>query len=225
VAAVTDAAPPRYRTPLPGLLAGLLETALNRLLTTDPASLERLQRLQGRLLEVQLEGLGITLYLAFSRWRVAVQLSADRPADAVVSGSPPALFALALADRDDGWAGPGSRVRIAGDATLARDLERLFAQLEPDWEGELAIWFGDVFGHQAAVAGRAAAAHLRDTAEVLHEWSAEYLGQPQGPVAQAAELQEFSAAVDHLRDATDRLEARLRRLRDRRAGSAGTPAP
>ncbi|MEJ8567250.1 ubiquinone biosynthesis accessory factor UbiJ [Elongatibacter sediminis] len=207
-----------YRTPLPGLLAGLLETAVNRLLATDEDSGMRLRRLAGRLVKLELDGLGIELWFSFTEYRVAVSLDADGEPDTVISGSPPALFAMALPDDDGGWGRPGARVSIAGDATLARDLERLFSRLDPDWDGQIAAVFGDVAGHQLASGARGALRQLRQTAATLEEWTGDYLRQSEGPLAQPPEIREFSAAVDTLRDATDRLEARLRILREQRDG-------
>ena len=152
-------------------------------------------------------------------------LDANREADTVISGSPPALFAMAVPEAGSAWSGPDSRVRIAGDATLARDIERLFSQLEPDWDAELSRWFGDVLGHQVATGARGALGQLREAAATFEQWTGEYLRQPEGPLAQVAQIGEFSLAVDALRDATDRLEARLRILRERldadEGGNAG----
>lgn len=215
---------PGYRTPLPAVLAGLLEAAVNRLLATDVNSAERLQRLDGRMVALQLEGVGIDLFFSFTRHRVAVGLEADRDADTVIAGSPPALFAMAVPDEAGSWGRPGSRVSISGDATLARDLERLFSRLDPDWEAEMSRWFGDVLGHQVAAGARGTVDQLRRTAATLEEWTGEWLRQAEGPLAQPTDIREFSAAVDALRDATDRLEARLRILRERRAAQSSDDA-
>lgn len=211
----------RYRTPLPAVLAGLLEAAINRLLATDENSAERLKRLEGRVVELQLEGVGIDLYFSFTRHRVAVGLESGTEADTVVTGSPPALFAMAVPDEGGSWGRPGSRVRITGDATLARDIERLFSRLDPDWDAEVSRWFGDVLGHQVAAGARGTLEQLRRTRSTLEEWTGEWLRQSEGPLAQPPDLREFSAAVDALRDATDRLEARLRILREQRENGAG----
>lgn len=216
--------PAAYRTPLPAVLAGLLQAAINRLLATDENSAERLRRLDGRVVELRLEGLGIVLWFAFTRYRVQVDLASEREADTVISGSPPALFAMAVPDEGGGWNRPGSRVRISGDATLARDLERLFSQLDPDWEAELSRWFGDVLGHQVAAGARSALEQLRQTTSTMEDWSGEYLRRSGGPLAQQDEIREFSAAVDSLRHATDRLEARLRALRAARDAAAAGDA-
>jgi ubiquinone biosynthesis protein UbiJ len=214
-----------YRTPLPGVLAGLLEAAINRLLATDQNSAQRLQRLDGRVVELQLQGLGIALFFTFTLHRVRVGLDAAREADTVISGSPPALFAMAMPEQDDAWGRPGSRVRISGDATLARDIERLFSRLDLDWETELSRWLGDVIGYQVAAGARGALEQLRAAAADFEEMTGEQLRRAGGMLAQQADIRTFSDAVDELRDATSRLEAKLRILRERRERENGEETP
>ena len=213
----------RYRTPLPALLAASLETAISRLLELDTDSPSRLERLDGRLLQVDLEGLGITLFFAFTTRRVRVGLDAEREADAVVSGSPAALFSLALPDEQKKWGAPGSRVTISGDAGLARDLERLFARLDPDWEGRLSRLLGDVWGYQVAAGLRAGAEQARETAESTGDMLSEYLLRPNGPLPQPEEIKAFADAVDETREAVERAEARLRALEEARQTDAEPP--
>jgi ubiquinone biosynthesis protein UbiJ len=214
-----------YRTPLPGVFAGLLEAAINRLLATDQNSAQRLQRLDGRVVELQLQGLGIALFFTFTPHRVRVGLAAAREADTVISGSPPALFAMAMPDQDDAWGRPGSRVRISGDATLARDIERLFSRLDLDWEAELSRWLGDVIGYQVAAGARGALEQLRAAAADFEEMTGEQLRRAGGMLAQQADIRTFSDAVDELRDATNRLEAKLRILREQRERENGEETP
>ena len=138
-----------YITPLPGMLALALETAINHALQLDLESPSRVKKLEGRLLQLDLEGLNITLYFTFKHGVVRVRLDADETPDTVISGTPVALFSMAEPEDAD-WGLPDSKVQINGDASLARDLERIFSKLEPDWEGPLAGMLGDVAGHQAA---------------------------------------------------------------------------
>jgi ubiquinone biosynthesis protein UbiJ len=215
---------PDYRTPLPGILAATLEASINQLLALDEASPQRLGQLDQRLLRLELEGLGIVLDFSFSPHRVKVSLETGGSPDTVISGTPAALFAMALPDADGTWGRPGSPVRISGDATLARDLERLFSRLDPDWEGKLSNVFGDVVGHQLATGARGAAGQLRSTMATLGAFATDFLRQPSSPLARQEEIGEFGQAVDALRDATDRLEARLRIVRERRAQAAAMAA-
>jgi ubiquinone biosynthesis protein UbiJ len=197
---------PEYRTPLPGILAALLEGGLNRILSLDENTPERLQRLAGRMLQLDIEGIGITLYFAFTDRRVEVGTRSDSEPDTVISGSPTALFSMAVPEGAGFWGTEDSRVTITGDANLARDLERLFSQLDPDWEGGLSRIFGDVWGHQVAAGLRSGAGRARETAGSAGEMIDEYLNRGQGPVVHAREFSEFSETVDEIREMADRME-------------------
>ena len=157
-----------YITPLPGMLALALETAINRVLQLDMESPSRVKKLEGRLLQVDLEGLKITLFFTFKHGVVRVRLESDMSADTIISGTPIALFSMAEPEEAD-WGLPDSKVQINGDASLARDLERIFRKLEPDWEGPLAGLFGDVAGQQAAQGIRQGVENARDTARATRK--------------------------------------------------------
>jgi ubiquinone biosynthesis protein UbiJ len=206
-----------YRTPLPTILAMMLEAAINRLLALDESSAGRMSRLENRLLQLDLEGLGISLYFTFTSQLVRVRLDSEIEPDTVVSGSPVALFTLAVLDDGDDWGTPGSRVKISGDATLARDLERLFSRLDPDWEAAVSRLFGDVLGHQLASGIQAVSGQLRESTETASEILGEYLRRESGPLVTRQDVSVFADAVDEARDAVERLEARLNSLEDRDA--------
>jgi len=203
---------PEDRTPLPGILAAMLETAINRLLDLDRESPARLARLDGRMLQLDIEGVGITLYFAFNGPHVEVGTRSEYEADTVISGSPYALFSMAAPEGGGGWGSPESRVRISGDANLARDLERLFSQLDPDWEGRLANIFGDVWGHQVAAGLRAGALQARETAENAGQMISEYLQRERGPLVRADEIADFNQAVEEVREDFERLERQIDEL-------------
>jgi len=153
--------PAEYLTPLPGMLALALETAVNNVIQLDRQAPARLRKLEGRLLKVDLEGLGITLFFTFRHGVVRVRLDADGDPDTVISGTPLALFAMTEPE-DAEWGLPESKVQINGDASLARDLERIFRKLEPDWEGPLIGLLGDTAGYQAAEGIRQGAKAARE---------------------------------------------------------------
>jgi ubiquinone biosynthesis protein UbiJ len=205
---------PEYRTPLPSILAGLLEAAINRLLALDEDTPTRLQRLDDRLLQLDLEGVGISLFFSFTTERVDVAIDSDYEPDTIISGSPVALFAMAVPEGAGNWGTPDSRVTITGDANLARDLERLFSRLDPDWENTLSRLLGDVWGHQLAAGLRAGADQAREAAENAGEMVSEFLKRDGGPLVTAADIKTFADAVDEARDAVDRLEARLQQMQE-----------
>lgn len=145
------------------MLAHALETAVNKVLQLDMESPERVKKLEGRVLQLDLEGLAITLFFTFKHGVVRVRLDSEAKPDTIISGTPVALFSMAKPEEAD-WSLPDSKVQINGDASLARDLERIFSKLEPDWEGPLAGMFGDVAGHQIAQGLRQGAETAKETA-------------------------------------------------------------
>lgn len=204
-----------YRTPLPRVFAGLLEASLNRALALDPRSAKRLLALQDKCLQLDIEDLGITLYLAFDSGHVSVSLDSEREPDTVIRGTPAALFGMAAPDASGTWGLPGSDVNIAGNANLARDIERLFSQLEPDWQAPLSDLFGDVLAYQMTTGLTQGFEALRRAAGDGAEMTAAYFRDEAGELVGRAELAGFGRAVDALSDAADRLQARLDALAEK----------
>jgi ubiquinone biosynthesis protein UbiJ len=163
-----------YVTPLPGLLAHTLETAINHVLHLDMESPSRVRKLENRLLQVDLKGVGITLFFTFKHGNVRVRLDAEGSPDTIISGTPVALFSMAEPEDAD-WGLPNSKVQINGDASLARDLERIFSKLDPDWESPLSGMLGEVAGHQLAQGIRQGVETAKDTATAASKIFAEFM--------------------------------------------------
>ena len=163
-----------YQTPLPGMLAMALETAVNQVLQLDKESPSRIKKLEGRLLQLDIEGINITLFFTFKYGNVRVRLEAEGEPDTVISGTPVALFSMAEPEDAD-WGLPDSKVQINGDASLARDLERIFGKLEPDWEGPLSGMLGDTAGYQAAQGIRQGVELARETARSAGKILSEFM--------------------------------------------------
>src|SRR6056297_3667007 len=101
----------RYLTPLPGLLASVIEAAISRALKLDDKIASRLSALEGASVQMALEGIGIDLFFAGNGQGLKVTAESDNTPDTVIRGTPSALLALAVPD----WRASGSGVRIEGD--------------------------------------------------------------------------------------------------------------
>ena len=201
-----------YLTPLPQMLAGFIEAGVNRVLALDPESSKRILKLQGKTLQLDLEGLDITLFLGFDSGHIQVSLDSAAEPDTLISGTPLALFAMAAPGDAENWGLPGSNVHISGDANLARDIERVFSKMEPDWEKPLSDLLGDTLGFQFASGLRQGVEAVRTAAESTAEMAGSFFRDESEVLVRPAELKEFNLAVDSLNDAIERLEARIRHL-------------
>jgi ubiquinone biosynthesis protein UbiJ len=113
---------------------------------------------------------------------------------------------------------PG-KVEIAGDAELARRLEKLASGFAPDIEEAFARTFGDVLGVPLAKAFRDGLTHARDTASHLTQDGAAWLRDEARIALAPGEVEGFLDDVDALRERTERLESRLARLERAQRGS------
>jgi ubiquinone biosynthesis protein UbiJ len=199
------------------MLAGVMEAGINRVLALDAGSTARLERLEGKLLQLDLEGVGISLFMSFAFGSVRVGLHSEREADTVITGSPASLFQMLAPEEISDWGLPGSGVTIQGDANLARDLGNVFSRLNPDWEAQLAGMFGDTLGFQLAAGLRSGAGTLRSAARESVEMATRHFRDDSGMLVKPQDMRQFSGEVDRLRDTVERLQARISRLQERRS--------
>ena len=129
---------------LPAPLAIALQTAFNRYAELDPDSKHRLQKLQGKVVCFQIEGLEIPVWFIFNEQSVEVVEDFGDTADAVIAGGPFSLLALASGKRSifDGG------VTITGDTETAQKFSRCLNEIDIDWEEHLSRVTGDAAAHQ-----------------------------------------------------------------------------
>ncbi|MBX3712901.1 MAG: SCP2 sterol-binding domain-containing protein [Lysobacter sp.] len=217
-------------------LAGrALEAALNRALDLDPDTRAALQALDGRSVVLALDApagreadpLALRMTVADARLQVgpAAAEGSAQPDLAVRStlGSVVSLGMRTLLPRllgtpaEEADAMPVGRLRIEGDAELARRLQRLAERFDPDWQQPFTRVFGEVIGVQVANGVAAALRGAREGGRKLAETTAEYLTEESRDVVPRAELDAFYDDVDTLRDDAERLAARIARLQRRTA--------
>lgn len=192
-------------------LAGrALGEALNRLVALDPDTAAALAGLDGRRIGLALEAPPVALELAVAGGRLVVGPPREEP-DLGVRATLSGVLSQLPFLRPPG-APPVGKVRLNGDAELARTLQRLAGRFDPDWEKPFADLLGPVIGVQVARVLREAfkagagfaRGFSRDTVEYLTEESRDLVGK--------AELAAFLDDVDAVRDRAERLAARIIRL-------------
>ncbi|MGJ7903248.1 ubiquinone biosynthesis accessory factor UbiJ [Lysobacter sp. 1R34A] len=200
-----------------------LEAALNRALALDPDTREALRPLDGRSVALHLASppLALRILVAGERLEVGPVRASDEPDLSVRSTLGAILSQLPnLLGAGDERAAPVGKLRIEGDADLARRLQRLAERFDPDWQQPFTAVFGEVIGVQVANTLAGALRHARDAAGALAGNLAEYVTEESRDVVPRDELNAFHDDVDRLRDDVERAAARVTRLRDRASRSA-----
>ncbi len=209
-------------------LAGrALEAALNRAVALDPDTRDALQPLNGRSVVLALDAAGnplaMRLLVEGDKLRIG-PVDAEQTPDLAVRSTLGGMLSFGmqtllpklLGKRDDDEAAvPVGRMRIEGDAELARRLQRLAERFDPDWQQPFTAVFGDVIGVQIANGVAAALRQARVGGQKFAETAAEYLTEESRDVVPRAELDAFYDDVDTLRDDAERLAARIARLHKR----------
>jgi ubiquinone biosynthesis protein UbiJ len=202
--------------PLRKLAGRVLETALNHALSLDPDTQARLAALEGRSVQLHLRGVEWVMAVTVEQGRLKVGPALEN-GDLRVAATPGSLLSMLFRRGDEGMA-PG-KVEIAGDAELARRLEKLANGFAPDFEDGFARTFGDVLGVPLAKAVRSGLTHAHETAAHLSQDSAAWLRDEAQLALAPGEVEGFLDEVDALRERAERLEARLARLERQRRSS------
>jgi ubiquinone biosynthesis protein UbiJ len=206
-----SSAAPRSPNPVLEFLGRALEVALDRVLDLDPETRAELRALDGRALTFEFRNTPLAMRIAVNGDRLAIGPAFEGASALRVAATPAALLGLALARGREGAVTPGM-VEIAGDADLARRLERIASRFAPDFDEAFVRIFGDVAGFQIARGLRRAFAGLRDSGKAFARDAAEFLTEEGRDLVAKAEVETFLDDVDALRERADRLDARVRRL-------------
>lgn len=198
----------------PTLLLAGCERTLNALLARDPAAPTRLAALAGSRLLVRLEQPNLELVIHYHHAGLDL-LRGDSineaDVDAVVELTPETFSE---------WISGASVERLMFDGKLAvrghihllEATRQLLFDLDIDWESELARWLGDVPAHSLAEGLRLMARWgLRAKDELLQDVS-EYVFEEARLLPGQQQRNVLREHLTELEVATDRLEARFKRL-------------
>ncbi len=202
--------------PAPSPLAPLL-AALNALLATQPSARARLAGHAGKVIRLALPGANLDLALA-EGGVFAVPAGVDAvtehdyetlPEPRLMLTPDPAALPLWLARGE-----MKDLFRVRGDGLLAADLSGALAEF--DWVLALRPWLGDMAASRVDRFLRGLGPWREKAMESAGRNLAEYAVYEQAMLADSHAVRGFIAEVDDLREAADRLDARLRLLEARR---------
>jgi ubiquinone biosynthesis protein UbiJ len=183
------------------------ERILNRNIAASGRARALLAELQGRSLELRFAATPVRIRLSALPDALSLAPAGAEAADAVIEGTPLAFLRLVSGDAAKSIRAGGMDVQ--GDAEVAEGFRRLLDAARPDLEEELSRFTGDAPAHYAARFAREAAEFGRRAGDILARNVSEYLTEESRDVPARIEAEEFIDGVDRLREAVDRLEARV----------------
>lgn len=210
---------------LPLTITAVMEAALNRYLELDPDVRPKLLALTGKVIAIDVTGLEMTLTLTIAEDKVHVMSHYEGDVDTRLKGAPLDLLRMTLGQHSEQALFAGE-VEISGDTETGQKFNRILKQLDIDWEEHLSHVTGDVLAHQL---GRGLRSFMQWGQQVQQSLSmdvGEYLQEESRLLVTQQEVQSFNQQVNILRNAVERIQARLDKLQrlraEQRADETGT---
>ncbi|RMD71632.1 MAG: sterol-binding protein [Gammaproteobacteria bacterium] len=191
------------------LMLAPIAFAFNRALALDPDARRAVGGLAGKVIAIELKGLGLTFYAVPGLDGISLTDTPPKAPDTWLRGTPLALLRLRMGSAKPLFEG---EVEITGDVALGQRFKAILDGMTFDWEEALSRVTGDVIAHQAGNAVRTAAGWGQQAADALARHLADYLKGELGLLPQREEVEVFIQAVDGLRMDVDRLEQRILRI-------------
>ena len=195
-----------------------LEEALNRVIETDPVTRERFAELHGKRVAIEFSGWATLHFVPDAAGRLQLFAAPAEEADAVIAATPFDFVESALAEHQEDPVFTG-KVQLRGDTALAQRFARTLSSFDFDWEEQLAKIFGDLVAHQIGLRLHWSMRWASRSAKHFGNALSDYLTEEKHLLPTAFEVNEWREQVEDVRDAVERLAARIALLDKKLGGS------
>ena len=192
-------------------LAGL-EFAINQALSLDPATQIKLSQLKGHVFHLAFTSPELDFYLIPGDKDISLYGIYPYDADTKLCGSANEFIKLATAN-DPANALINGELELHGDSNALIALQKIGQQLDLDWEAPLADLFGDVVGHQIGKTIRSGFKFANQAFKNFKRQTEEYIKEESDLLPPKWQIESFYDDVTQLKMRTERLEARINKLR------------
>lgn len=195
-------------------LAGA-EALANAALKLSPHSAKALQALAGNVIALECTRPALTVFLSSDeRGELHLRGVHEGPVATRVVGSAEDFAQLARSE-DPAAALINGNVQLEGSSAALLEMQRVFADLDIDWEAPLVSGLGDVAGHQLAQMLSAAVGWSRQASGNLRRQLDEFAHEEARLAPPRLALEAFYSDVEQLNERSDRLAQRVEGLRQR----------
>lgn len=194
------------------------EQLINKALDYDPATQDAIERLDGKVVLIESTLPPLRLFVVHADRKIFLHGHWEAAPDTTLSGSLPALVNMAMQGGGDRLSLANSGVQTRGDEDVLRQVSRLLKRLDIDWEGLLASLVGDIPAHTVGETLRSAFAWAGDSSRRLRRRAQLAMTEEWRLLPSRAEMDQWHREVTLLRQDSERLAARLERLRARHSG-------
>lgn len=189
-----------------------LQTAINQTMKLDEQMPQKIQKLDGKTLEMVITPLNVNFYIRFKGSEMQLLHRIDGRPDTIIHSNPIGLIRLSLLPTSKARSLFNDKIRISGDIELGQSVKKLFDEIDIDWEGHLAHFTGDVVAHQIGSFVRKGLEFKNQFSTSMQQNITEFLQEELRICPSRNELEDFFAEVDELVLSVDRLQAHINNL-------------
>lgn len=197
-----------------GKLAEFCSSQIERLLglyfADDLEAQTRLEKLQGKVLQIDLNGVEASFQVEFKSHTICLHANQPLHADAVMRAAPFTLLNT-LRNKDSKQLFSGE-IQLSGDVELIKKIKRLSDFMEFDWAYYLSKFIGEYPAHRLQDSVMQLSQWGRRSQGVLSEEMVRYLQDEAEQLPASEQAKGFYHSVDEVRDQAERLQARIKRL-------------
>lgn len=188
-----------------------IEKALNRYLSLDPESLNRMEVLEGKRITLELLIVSLKCHWVIKNGQMQAENEPLDLPDVTITGTPLSLLHMSVSksNRKQFFQ---EGVSIEGDLELGQQIIDIFDEMEIDWEEHFSHVVGDVPAHQLGRFMRGVGDTVTRIRESFSQNINEYVHEEAELFPPQEALQDFFQDIDMLRMDADRLVARVSRL-------------
>ena len=193
---------------LPQIITATFETAFNQYLALDPEILPKFSHMEGKIIAIDIQGMNQSLYLFPGDDGMMIMSDFDGEADTRLTGTPIALAKLSLLKNSAPVLFSGEVV-ISGDTRLGSQFKKILGQINIDWEEIISQYTNDMIARKTSNIVRECSNWFRRSKHSIYMDAGVYLTEESLVSPSNAEVNRFIHDIDHLRSASDRLQAKI----------------
>jgi ubiquinone biosynthesis protein UbiJ len=190
-----------------------IELALNHTISLDPQGKNLIKRFQGKVIKLEILNPNISIYILAQADNFILLENYEGKADTIIRARLLDLIQISFKTADEkNQAVFNKQIIIEGDIGLGQQFQSLFNKLDIDWEEHLSHISGDIIAHQLFSTGKQFLSWGNRTKQTLSLDVAEFLQYETRDLIEKREVDLFLNEIDNIRNAYDRLEARINSL-------------
>ncbi|MDX2164655.1 MAG: hypothetical protein SFW07_04465 [Gammaproteobacteria bacterium] len=169
----------------------ILSSLINYALDRDPEKSAKLQQYNGKIIELEILPVALTLYLTIENTHLRISHESENA---------PTVSIRVITHKD---------IEVTGDLVFLQDFKNIMSEIDPDWEESLSKIIGDPLANTLGNFFRGANQTQKDFRKTFGRNLSEYLQEETDYLPTRDEIENFYTQVDKLHLDTERLAARI----------------